>query len=58
MGKGEYVMLEFWFFIVSLLLVIVSVRLYEATSELKRLRSEDRMQATLGELLDSLDAKK
>ena len=46
-------MLEFGFFVVSLLLVLVSVRLHEAITELKRLKESDRMKSTLGALLDA-----
>ena len=46
-------MLEFGLIIVSIGLVLVSILLHEATTELKRLRSEDRLQATVGALLDA-----
>lgn len=53
MGKGEYVMeyLAIALFVVSLTLVIVSIRLFEATTELKRLQAiqykklKDKMHA-------------
>ena len=52
MGQEKFVMLEIILVIVTLGLIFALTFLFEATAEIKRLQSEDRMQATVAEILD------
>jgi len=48
---------QFLLIMASIGLVIVSVLLHEATTELKRLQSNSKMQATVAEILDQKHQK-
>lgn len=48
---------QFLLIMASIGLVIVSVLLHEATTELKRLRSNSKMKATVAEILVEKDSR-